>query len=170
MFPKLRREFFGGFKIRLMTDTDAVNRLFTSEGLNRNVRIFRFESFLQILRRALIFKRANLNCKDRSRNMRRRWRLKGLSAYNLQFHRNNTCSDQVDLARRADGKIDHTALYPRSTIIDSHVDCAAIGLICNADQRIERKRSVSRGHSFIRIEDFTAGSPAAMIRLGVIRR
>ncbi len=153
-----------------MADADPVKSFLATKRLNRNVRVFRLESFLEVLRRSLIFKRANLNRKDRSRNRRRHWGFEGLLIQHLQFDRNNTRSDQVDLARREDGKIDHTALYPRSTIIDPYIDFAAIDLICNADERVERKRPVSRSHSFIRIEDFSAGCAAAMIRLGVIRR
>src|SRR5205809_5348516 len=78
LFPKLCGEFFSSLKTGLMTDTDAVKCLVGSKALDRNARVFRFQSSFQVLGCTLTFKRANLNCKGRSRCGRRSWGFKGL--------------------------------------------------------------------------------------------
>lgn len=78
LFPKLCGEFFSSLKTGLMADTDAVKCLIGSKGPDRNARVFRFQSSFQVLGCALTFKRANLNCKGRSRCGRRSWGFKGL--------------------------------------------------------------------------------------------
>src|SRR5439155_30307 len=78
LFPKLCGESFSGLKTGLMADTDAVKWLIGSKGLDRNACVFRFQSSFQVLGCALTFKRANLNCKGRSRRGRRSWGFEGL--------------------------------------------------------------------------------------------
>ena len=76
-------------------------------------------------------------------------------------------------ANRPGGAVREVERHPGcewAAIVDPHIHLAAVGLVGHSNQRVERQSAMRGRHSSIRIEDFTAGRAAAVIRLGIVRR
>src|SRR5439155_11792915 len=78
------------------------------------------------------------------------------SFQDFDLYRRRTGAYQIDLTRRAEREVDDAAVNKRSAIIDPYIHFAAVGLVRDANNRIERQRAMGCRQFPIAVEDFPA--------------